>query len=206
MRDIATIRKPEHAAALLHHPIRRRIVAEAIEPVSAAELATRLGQPRQRLNYHVRQLARHGFLRLESRHRKRNMEALRYVATARAWVLGPQLLGELAATSESAADVFSASYLLGLAVQAQREISEVVESAADAGVRVLTLSLNSAIRFETAEQRAEFGRVLTAAVADIVARHTSPSTTPDGAPAPGRPFRLVLGCYPIPPGQEANHE
>src|SRR5688500_9580455 len=109
--EIQTVTQPERAAALLQHPLRRRILLEARTPASASELARRLNQPRQRLNYHVKQLARHGFLRLESRRRKRNMEERRYVAAARAFVLAPQLLGALGATPESAADAFSAAYL-----------------------------------------------------------------------------------------------
>ena len=163
----------------------------------------RLGEPRQRLNYHVRQLARYGFLRLDSRRRKRNMEERRYVATARAYVLGPQLLGPLAATPETATDIFSANYLLALAVQAQRELSQVSEAAAAAGVRVRTLSLNTALRFETAEQRASFAQAVTAAVAHAIAQHSSPFADAAGNPGAGQPFRLVLGCYPIPPAEES---
>jgi DNA-binding transcriptional ArsR family regulator len=192
--EIHTVTQPERAAALIQHPLRQKILVEARTPASATELARRLNQPRQRLNYHVKQLEKHGFLRLESRRKKRNMEERRYVATARAFVLAPQLLGALGATPESATDAFSATYLLGLAVQAQRELTDVAEAAAEANVRVLTLSLSSELRFSSGPQRAAFGQALTAAVAEVIAQHTSPST--------GRPYRLLLGCYPIPAVKE----
>ncbi|HUF51649.1 MAG TPA: helix-turn-helix domain-containing protein [Longimicrobiales bacterium] len=195
------IRDADTAAVLIGHPIRQRILAEAREPVSAAELAGRLGAPRQRLNYHVRLLAKSGLLRPAGRRRRRNMEEHRYTATARAYVLSPELLESLEARPEAIADGFSAAYLQALTSRAQRELAAVTAAASDAGVRLLTLSLDSALRFESAAQRAAFGRALTDAVALVVAEHTSPSTTEAGAPGTDRAYRLIVGCYPIPPGE-----
>ena len=86
--DVAAVGDVRKAAALLAHPLRPRIVALAREPASATELATRLRLPRQRVNYHVRQLARTGFLRRAGQIRKRNLIEQRYVATARAVCAG----------------------------------------------------------------------------------------------------------------------
>ncbi|MGH7606410.1 MAG: helix-turn-helix domain-containing protein, partial [Gemmatimonadales bacterium] len=185
-------------ATLVRHPVRRRILAEARKPVSAAELAVRLDQPRQRLNYHVRELARTGFQKPAGRRMKRNLEERRYLATARAYVLSPELLGPLAAHPGTAPDRFSATYLQGLTSLAQEELGRVQAAAEAARVRVRTLSLHAAVRFESAAQRAAFAAALTDAVSDIVAAHTSRARTPGGEPGPGQPFRLVVGCYPIP--------
>ncbi|MEN8374222.1 MAG: winged helix-turn-helix domain-containing protein, partial [Gemmatimonadota bacterium] len=52
-------------AVLLRDPERRRLVEELRElPDSAAGLAQRLGQTRQRLNYHLRALEEAGVLEL----------------------------------------------------------------------------------------------------------------------------------------------
>jgi len=54
-------------AASAVHPLRLKILAGLGEPDSAAGLARRLGIPRQKLNYHVRQLEAQGCSsRLES--------------------------------------------------------------------------------------------------------------------------------------------
>ena len=45
-------------AAEILHPLRLEILRLAREPVSASELSPRLGLSRQRVNYHVRLLAR----------------------------------------------------------------------------------------------------------------------------------------------------
>ena len=49
-------------SAAINPAERQRIVALARTPMSATEMASRLGLPRQRVNYHVRQLERARFL------------------------------------------------------------------------------------------------------------------------------------------------
>jgi hypothetical protein len=137
-----------------------------------------------------------GFLKPAGRRMRRNLVERQYVATARSYVLAPQILGPVAAGVQ--ADAFSASYLLGLTSLAQQELTDVWEAASAAGVRVLTMSLMSEVRFASAAQRAEFAQALTDAVTEVVARHTNPFRTPSGEASEGRPYRLVLGCYPIP--------
>ncbi|MGH7466672.1 MAG: MarR family transcriptional regulator [Longimicrobiales bacterium] len=188
------------AAALVQHPLRRWILAGARHPVSATELANTLGLTRQRVNYHVRQLERAGYLRPAGRKVKRNLVERKYVATARSYVLLPQLLGPLAATVEEGADRSSASYLLGLTSMAQQELAAVAEAAGRAGKRMASESLMTELLFEDEAQRAAFGKALRAAVAEVLAEYSAPLTemTQRGE----RPFRLVIGCYPIPePGR-----
>ena len=48
------------AGRLLLHPRRVRVLEAAREPVSATEIGRRLSEPRQRINYHVRELERAG--------------------------------------------------------------------------------------------------------------------------------------------------
>lgn len=196
--EIQPITSGSQAAVLVQHPLRRRILAAAREPVSATELAVQLGQARQKVNYHVRQLAKAGFLRPAGRRMRRNLIERKYQATARSYVLSPEILGPVAASGSEASDVYSATYLLGLTSLAQGELSAVSEAASKARVRVLTLSVMSEIRFAGAAQRASFGAALTDAVTEVIARYTTANRTSTGEPGRGRPYRLIVGCYPIP--------
>lgn len=195
---VEMIHDAERAAALLH-PLRRRILESLREPDSAAGLARRLHLPRQKVNYHVRELARGRFLERAGRRRKRNMIEQRYVARARGYIFAPELLGRLGAGRRQVEDTFSAAYLLALSAQLQSELGRASHEAAAQKKRLATLSLASEMRFESAEQRAGFARALHRAVLDAIARHASPARLKDGQPGPGRPYRLILGCYPIPP-------
>jgi DNA-binding transcriptional ArsR family regulator len=196
--DIETITDGARAAVLVQHPLRPRILSLAREPASATQIAAELGEGRQKINYHVRQLYRAGLLKPAGRRKKRNMVEQRFVATARAYVLAPQLVGPLAAEAAQVTDALSAGHLVALASQAQAELATVMEAAVAQGKRVSTLSVTAELRFESAEQREAFARALQHALTTVVAEHSAPMAKRDGSPGSGRPYRLVVGCYPIP--------
>lgn len=193
--ELECVSEPRRAGVLLSS-LRLRLLGLAREPASATELAGRLRLPRQRVNYHVRQLFGAGFLRRAGRRRKRNMIEQRYVASARAYVLTPDLMGPVAAGTVE--DRLSGAHLIALAARAQVETARALREASAQGKRLSTLSIESSFRFESAEQRQGFTRALQEAVAAVVSRHTSAAT--------GRPYRLVLGCYPVPPPDKARQE
>jgi DNA-binding transcriptional ArsR family regulator len=195
--ELATVSDPRQAGLLLH-PLRARLLALAREPASSSDLARRLGLPRQRVNYHVRALEAAGFLKPAGRQRKRNMIEQRYVATARAFVLSPNVLGPVGADWRDIGDPASAEYLLALTEQVREDLVLVREDARTEGEAVSTVSLKSQFRFESAGQRAEFSREIREAIVGVIARHTNPNRLDNGQPGRGQPFRLVLACYPAP--------
>ena len=196
------LREPAQAAILLHHPLRLKILAALLEPDSATGVARRMKLPRQTVNYHVRELARARLLVRDGRRRRRHLFEQCYVATARGYVFSPELLGQLAADPAQVADTFSAKYLLALASKLQSELARSAELATAAGKRLATLSINTELRFTSSEQRAMFTEELERTLVDLAARHSSPFAKADGSPAEGRPFRLVVGCYRIPPAKD----
>lgn len=188
MEDVLCVAKLDQAAALLD-PLRLEILKTATEPISAAGIAGRLKLPRQRVNYHVRALARAGFLKRAGRSLKRNMAEQRYQAVARSVVLLPELLGPVAPDAARMADPLSAAYLAATAAQIQSETARSAQQAAMEGKRLSTLTLDAGVRFRSPEQRSEFTQRLEQALVDAIAQYTSPD---------GSPFRLVLACYPAP--------
>jgi DNA-binding transcriptional ArsR family regulator len=53
-------------------PVRARLLAELAEPAAATMLAARVGLPRQKVNYHLRALERHGLVELVEERRRGN--------------------------------------------------------------------------------------------------------------------------------------
>lgn len=204
--ELDFVREPAQAAILLHHPLRLKILAALLDPDSATGVARRMKLPRQTVNYHVRELARARFLTRAGRRRRRHLFEQCYVATARGYVLSPELLGKLAADPAQVADTFSAKYLLGLASKLQSELARSAELAAAEGKRLATLSINTELRFISPDQRAAFTAELQRAIVEVAGRHSSPFSKTDGSPTEGRPFRLVVGCYPIPPAKAQESE
>ena len=194
--ELATVSDPRNAGLLLH-PLRSRLLALARDPMSSSELARRVGLPRQRVNYHVRALEAAGFLKPAGRLRKRNMIEQRYVATARAFVLSPTVLGAVGADWRDISDPASADYLLALTEQVRGDLVHLREDG-EAGGGASTLSLKAQFRFESPGQRAEFARAVREAIVAVIARHSNPNRLENGRAGRGQTFRLVLACYPAP--------
>jgi DNA-binding transcriptional ArsR family regulator len=201
-REIHCITQRAHAAEVLQ-PLRLEILRLTREPTSASEMSQKLGLSRQRVNYHVRVLARSGFLKRSGRRRRRNMIEQRYVASARAFLLSPELLGAVGADWRKVEDAASAAYLLALNCQMGSDLVRAWRESGAAGKQVSTLSLKSQFRFESPKQRERFTAALQEAVVRVVTDHTSPNLKPDGSPGPGSAYRLVLGCYPYLPRETA---
>ncbi len=195
--ELESIHDPQRATVLMH-PLRLRILNLAKSPASSTELAGQLRLPRQKVNYHVRELARARFLRRAGQRRKRNLIERCYQASARSYVLAPEVLGPLAADWRQIEDTMSAQYLIALGSLVQRELSQVSRAAQQQGKRLPTLSMASELRFESAEQRESFSDALRKAVVKVIAEHSSPALLSDGRAGPGRPYRLVMGSYPMP--------
>jgi DNA-binding transcriptional ArsR family regulator len=175
------------AAALT--PERLRLLRELrARPDSATGLARRLGEGRQRLNYHLRALEDAGLVELSEERRKRGCVERVLRVAARGFVVDPTLLGAPEIAPAGAADRLSATYQIALAARTIRELAELRERASDAGRRLASGALDARVRLATPADFRSFLEELAAAVAAVVARHDDPT----GA---GRAFRVVVGTY-----------
>jgi DNA-binding transcriptional ArsR family regulator len=192
---ICVIDDPASASIALD-PVRNRLLAELRTPSSAAMLAERVGLPRQRVNYHLRTLESHGLVRVDSQRRWGGLTERRLVATASSYVVSPAALGPVASDPAGvggrAMDKLSASYLVALAARVVREVGRLLRKSDELNKRLATLSIDTEVRFGSAEDRAAFSNELTAAVTSLVARYHDES-----APG-GRRHRLLIGAYPAP--------
>lgn len=181
----------DHAAAVFH-PMRLDILRNLVEADSAAGLARRLGRPRQQVNYHLRQLEAEGLVEQVGERRKGNFVERLVRAVARTYVISPAALGELGADPSLVNDQASSAYLVALAARVIREVALQRERAGAVRKKLPTLTIQSDIRFASAEAQGAFAEELAAAVARLIARYH------DDAAVGGRRFRLMIGSYPVP--------
>ena len=182
---------PGPAAAVLE-PARLRILSVLREPDSSAGVARRLGLPRQRVGHHVRALEAAGLLTCVGERRKRNCVERLLQATARSYVLAPQLLGQLGLPSDALQDRFSSTYLLAAATRVIQEVSELRPRAEAAGKKLPTLTLQTEVRFATARSQNQFLEELLASFAELIEKHHQPDATA------GRSFRISVFGHPAP--------
>jgi DNA-binding transcriptional ArsR family regulator len=196
MLDVEVIADPAAAVSALD-PIRSRLLAELIEPASAATLASRVGITRQKVNYHLRALEEHRLVVFAGERQWGGLKERLLIATAASYVVSPGALGAAAADPGRTNDRLSASYLIAVAARAVREVGDLWRTARDKNKRLATLSIDTAIRFKSPADRAAFTEDLSDAVTSLVARYHDESSTD------GRAYRVVLAAYPMPDNGEA---
>jgi DNA-binding transcriptional ArsR family regulator len=188
VHDVEVIEDPAAAAVALD-PLRSRLLAELVEPGSAAVLAARVGLGRQKVNYHLGALEAHGLVELAEERKRGGITERVLQATAAAYVVSPAALGASAADPDETPDRLSARYLVALAGRLVREVGELARRATATGKRLPTLAIDTEIRFRSADERAAFADELTATVIDLASRYHHDD---------GRPHRLVVAAHPKP--------
>ncbi|GAV43028.1 ArsR/SmtB family transcription factor [Streptomyces acidiscabies] len=190
MLDVTVIENPEAAAATLD-PIRARLLAElAAGPASAAMLAGRVGLPRQKVNYHLKALEKHGLVELAGERRKGNVTERLMRATAASYVISPLALAEVQPDPDRFRDQLSARWLLALGARLVRDVGSLITGAAKARQGLATYALDGEVRFASAAERAAFVQELTAGVSALIRKYDAPHAES------GRDHRIVLGLHP----------
>jgi DNA-binding transcriptional ArsR family regulator len=186
---VAVIDDPEAAESSLD-PVRVRLLAELAEPGSATTLAQRVGLTRQKVNYHLRELERHGLVELVEERRKGNCTERVLRATAASYVISPSVLAAVEPDPGRSRDQLSARWLLAVAARLVRDVGELVTGAAKARKRLATFAIDGEVRFASAADRAAFAEELAGAVTSLVSKYH------DEAAAGGRAHRIVVAVHP----------
>ncbi len=197
---IELIGDPARGAALLDGTRRTLLEALREHPDSASGLARRLGLPRQRLNYHLRELERLDLIELTETRQRRGCTERVMRPTAGAFLIAPGALGSLGTPAEDAdRDRSSWAYLVSAMARVLRDLTVLRSRATAAKKRLSTLTIETEVRVCSAPAQAAFAADLTRSIAEVVERHHDDSRG-------GRAFRVVLGSYPKITKSEAEHE
>jgi DNA-binding transcriptional ArsR family regulator len=189
MLDVAVIEDPAVAEVTLD-PMRSRLLAELVEPGSATMLAARIGLARQKVNYHLRELERHGLIELVEERKKGNVTERVLRATAASYVISPVVLAAVQPDPARSPDRLSSRWLLALAAQLVRDVGALIIGAGQARKPLATFGLDAEVRFASPGDRAAFAEELTSAITALVGKYHD-----EQAPR-GRDHRLVLAIHP----------
>ena len=168
-------------------PLRRRILAELRDPASATVVAERIGESRQRVNYHLRELEKAGLVELvETRPRRGSVERI-VRATARTVVVAPEILGDSPIDDQ---DRFAAETLLALTARTFGDVASMRDRARSAGRRLVTFTISADIGFAEPADIGRFADDLAARIADLAAAYESAGAR--------RRYRVVVAGHPTP--------
>jgi len=189
MLDVAVIEDPAAAGVSLD-PIRARLLAALAQPGSATTLAGQVGLTRQKVNYHLRALERHGLVELVEERRKGNMTERVLRATAASYLISPTALAAVAPDPDRSPDQLSARWLLALAGRLVQEVGELITRARSARQQLPTFAIDTEVTFASAADRAAFVAELSDSVEGLVGKYH------DEAATRGRKHRLIVALHP----------
>jgi DNA-binding transcriptional ArsR family regulator len=177
--------------AALTHPTRLRILDALRTPDSAAGVARRLGEPRQRVNHHVRELVKAGLLVDAGERRKGNFVEHLYESSGGTFVVSPRLTWGDGARLQAIADQVSLHHLVDVGERLQRDAAALLDLAAFEGAQIPSATVEATVRFADAEARAAFLDEYLALTARLIERHATQE---------GEAFTVAFVVHPTPEG------
>ncbi|MEI8407754.1 MULTISPECIES: ArsR/SmtB family transcription factor [unclassified Kribbella] len=178
------VEEPEKVRMALS-PIRRQLLDLLREPSSATQLAAALELPRQRVNYHLRELEKAGLIELVEERQRRGFTE-RILRASATLVVDPAVMGHAFSTIQ---DQYAAEHLVDVAAGTVRDVARMKTKADAAGKRLLTFTLEAEVRFAEPGDLHRFTDALTEAIRRTVAEFDTDD---------GRPYRLIAGGHPAP--------
>ncbi|HSB09945.1 MAG TPA: helix-turn-helix domain-containing protein [Blastocatellia bacterium] len=190
VQHLDVITAPERVATVLS-PIRRQLLENLAEPDSASGLARRLGLPRQKINYHLRELERAGFVELHEERQRRGCVERQVRVTSRAFVISEDFLKGLAADPDSIRDKFSSAYLIAAAGRVVRDVALLRERASSVDQRLATLAIETVVSFASPSDFNAFSAELATEIARLAVKYNQQRSRNS------RKFRVVVASHPV---------
>jgi DNA-binding transcriptional ArsR family regulator len=178
----------------LAHPIRVQALEALREPASAATVARRIGLPRQKVNYHLKELERAGLVQRIEERRVGNFVESVYRAVARTFLVSPRVAWADPRRLEALRSQHSLETLVLLGERLQRDAAGLLDRAAFDGEQIASASVVAEARFASEADREAFLRAYVRTTADLLERHGTKS---------GAPYRVLLAAYPEAEGSES---
>lgn len=186
------VRSPEQAAALLN-PLRAEILAHTREPASAAEVARKIGDSPQRINYHLKALEKVGLVRRVGARQVRNLVEVLYQAIAKSFLLS-EAVGLDSWAAERIKEQGSLAHLITLSERIRRDALLLMEQS-ETEREIPSASLQMKVHLDSEERRNAFLRDYAAMLEELVSRYGAAEDRDENA------FRVAAVIYPeIPEG------
>ncbi len=195
MTTSTTVLKDRDSVLAALSPLRREMLRLLRTPGSASSLARDLDLPRQKLNYHLRELERHGLVRLVDEKPRRGLVERFFESAADRMLVDPELLGPTSADPD-VGDKYAAEQLALTAARAVHDIGELIQAASESGQRLATFTLDGDLTFATPQDLRKFVAELGA----LIARYDQPNA------AGGRRHRFIAMSHPSPTTHQEEEE
>ncbi|SEN05498.1 ArsR/SmtB family transcription factor [Lihuaxuella thermophila] len=183
---------PEQATALLN-PLRGEILSHLTEPASAAEVARRMNEMPQRINYHLKTLEKVGLVRRVGTRQVKNLVEVLYQSVARSFLLADSL-GLSPQTVKRLQDQGSLAHLIHAAERIKKDVLRLMEQA-EQDKEVPSATVETQIFLRNEEEREAFVREYVSLLRQLAEKYQAPRSTDTS-------YQMVLAVYPEPGKEE----
>ncbi len=173
--------------AALTHPVRIAALAALRSPDSAAGVARAIGQSRQLVNYHLKELERAGLVVPAGERRKGNFVEQLYQSVASTFVFSPRLAWGGDDRDRALRDQVSLGHLVAMGERLQRDAGALLDRAAFDGEEISSATVEAELRFADEMARSAFMTEYLSMLGPLLKKH--------GAKRGDR-YRVAIAVYP----------
>jgi DNA-binding transcriptional ArsR family regulator len=175
------------ALQVLGNPLRVRILDLLREPGSAATLAREVGETRQKVNYHLKELERVGLVEPAGERRAGNFVETLYQAVGRSFLVSPRVAWSDPRRVDALRQQHSLENLVIVGARLQQDAITLLDRAAFDGEEIASAAVEADVRFADEQDRAAFLDQYLKSVQELCDRFGSKQ---------GLPYRVVVAAHP----------
>jgi DNA-binding transcriptional ArsR family regulator len=175
------------ALQVLGNPLRVRILELLREPGSAATVAREVGETRQKVNYHLKELERVGLVAPAGERRAGNFIETLYQAVGRSFLISPRVAWSDRRRVDALRQQHSLENLVMVGARLQQDAITLLDRAAFDGEQIASAAVEADVHFADEQDRAAFLEEYLAAVQELCDRYGARD---------GLPYRVVLAAHP----------
>jgi DNA-binding transcriptional ArsR family regulator len=175
------------ALQVLGHPLRVRILELLREPGSAATVAREMGETRQKVNYHLKELERVGLVEPVGERRSGNFMETLYEAAGRSFLVSPRVGWSDPRRVEALRQQHSLERLVMVGGRLERDAVSLLDRAAFDGEQIASAAVEVDVHFADERVRAAFLDEYLETVQELCDRFGTRE---------GLRYRVVLAAHP----------
>jgi DNA-binding transcriptional ArsR family regulator len=175
------------ALQVLGNPLRVRILELLREPGSAATVAREVGETRQKVNYHLKELERVGLVEAVGERRSGNFMETLYEAMGRSFLVSPRVAWSDPRRVDALRQQHSLERLVMVGAQLERDAITLLDRAAFDGEQIASAAVEVDVHFADEKDRAAFLDEYLETVQKLCDRYGSRA---------GLPYRVVMAAHP----------
>jgi DNA-binding transcriptional ArsR family regulator len=179
------------ALQALTHPVRLKMLELLREPASGAEVARAMGEARQKVNYHLKELEAAGLVRPVGERRKGALTEQLFEAVAGAYLVSPRVTWSDGRREGALRDQAALAALVDLSERIQRNAAELLDRAAYDGEQISSAVVEAEVSFSDGTARSAFMHDYLEALGDLLRKHGAQKNA-------GARYRVALAVYPEP--------